>query len=964
MPLFVSHRSRAPQKRVFMTAGLQFCCTLLKLWCVKLWCVFYLCSSTYTTAVSAQKQHNEYTILQTRPQEALQPSVQQIPQFLDSTASATQPFATVFAPTRPKIALALSGGGARGMAQIGVLRVFERAGIPIDYIVGTSIGALIGGLYASGYTADELDSILTGLNWSELAGSLNEREREGEFIDQKAETDRSLLSLRFKNGKFVAPEAISRGFRLTTTLNSLVWKALYQARGNFNSLKIPFRAIATDLVRGESVALQSGDLVTALRASATFPLRYTPVKMDSMLLVDGGLLANVPVKTARSLGADIVIAVDNTSPLLARDELNAVWTIADQAATVMMRRLSTAEAATADILLTPLSEDSVLMRHSNADFTNFRRLIEAGERSALAVLPSLLKRLPPRMQQPRMQQQSTESQQYISFSSISPEYPVKDEHSAQKYNHPLRVQSIAYTGVSALYRDSLEAYICRYTDSLATPDVLSRLHDSVAHWYQKRGHSLAQVHVRRFPVYAAHTKEDQLTQHISTSGLKADTHDTANSHQWHGAEHFSESASIILIACEEGFIKSVRYNPSMQPLPSNRQTLLERELHLREQTPFNADNVLRSWRGLMATGLFNEIAISSVYRADGGIDVEVRAEERPTLAVRLGARIDNERNVQGGLDIVEDDVFDAGVRASLRVAGGLRNFYGLATLSVPRIFGTAWQFDVRGYGGRTNLYLYRDKPLPLPNFERLRVGEAAIDRLGAKAMISQQIERNGLISAEFRYEQQRFFDFADPSRPALQSLNTLKLAARFDTEDRADFPTVGRVLDLSLEVPLFNISGGAGFSKAQVVYANTVSWGQSHEHMIRPSFQFGFADLTMPQTEFFSLGGEDSFFGMREDEMRGTQIAVVSLAYRYRLPWRVFGMDMYASLRYDTGTTWATPALIRISDMRQGVGVSAALDTPFGAARVSLGQSFYFIENPNGVVWGPALAYFSIGIRI
>jgi NTE family protein len=857
---------------------------------------------------------------------------------------------------RPVVALALSGGGARGIVQVGVLKVFEREGIPIDFIAGTSIGAIIGGLYAAGYTAQELDSILTTLNWNDAFTGLAERERAGEFFDQKAEADRSIVAVRFKNWLLVPPDAVSGGLRFMGLLNSLVWNAPYHAptvshstnaapnatrfANGFDALKIPFRAIATDLVHGTIATLGGGDLAQAIRASATFPLRFSPVKQDSMLLVDGGLLANVPVQAARAgtsaLKPDIVIAVDNTSLLAKRENISAAWTIADQAATVMMRARSEGEAATADVLIKPLERDPWLRNHGNSDFTNLRSLIVAGERAAEAALPAL-------------------REAFARIASPSVHTLRTDDSSAAP-----RIGTIGVSGVSPKPRDSLRLIVQAFTGRPATRAVLQQLAEAATAWYRKAGYSLAQVLVRP-------ATQDESSRAMKDSNL--------------------EMASIVVV-CNEGLVRSVRIigdsSGITTPLSTTRRKLIERELPFRKGEPFNAEKSLVAWQGLMATNFFNDVNIrpvlsavpassfaavvppaSSLENTDGsGVDVEVRAEERASTLMRFGARIDNERNVQGGLDVIDDNLFDTGLKTSLRVAGGLRNTYAQVTVTALRILNSTWQLGVRGYVGRTNIYRYRDSIMPLPNFERVRFGESAIDRIGFKAVLGEEIERNGLLSAEFRYEQQRFFDFDNPLRPALVPLNTLKLQARFDNQDRAFFPTVGPFLDISLEFPVLNLPGGVGFTKIELNYANTVSWGEEREHTIRPSLHVGLADQTLPVTELFSLGGEDIFYGMREDEARNAQLLRASLEYRYRLPFNVFGLDTYVSARYDAGSTWADATRIRISDVRHGVGVSAAVNAPFGPARVSLGRSFYFIENPNGAVWGPPMVYFSVGIRI
>ncbi len=290
----------------------------------------------------------------------------------------------LLAAQRPTVALVLSGGGARGIAQVGVLKVLERYHIPIDVIAGTSIGAVIGGLYAAGYSALELDSILRTIRWEALFDLRSERERSNQFLDQREEEDRSILQLRFRHWKPVLPQAVSTGYRVAALFQQLVWNAPYHHR-NFDSLRIPFRAVATDLVSGNMVILRQGDLARALQASATVPIQYTPVAMDSMLLVDGGLLANIPVVAVREFAPDIIIVVNTTSPLLSAEQLTTPWAIADQVVSVTMQQSMRAQIQQADFLIEPPLE-----HYGAMDFAAVDSLIAAGEQAAEARIEELL----------------------------------------------------------------------------------------------------------------------------------------------------------------------------------------------------------------------------------------------------------------------------------------------------------------------------------------------------------------------------------------------------------------------------------------------------------------------------------------------------------------------------------------------------------------------------------------------
>ncbi len=286
---------------------------------------------------------------------------------------------------RPTIALVLSGGGFRGMAQIGVLKVLEKYSIPIDYIVGTSIGAYIGGLYASGYTPDEIEQIVIATDWEHVLAPGSELNRQDMFLDQKIADDRHLFSIRLNTFSFDLPKAVSKGIPYQSQLQALIWNAPYTAWQSFDSLRIPFRAISTDLISGNSIVHKSGDLPTIIKASSTIPLRYSPVRYDSLLLVDGGVLDNIPVNVAKKeFSPDIIITVNSISGLLPEQELDSPWNIAEQIVGIMLKQQEERSLSMSPITITPDLGDA-----RNTDPTQIPLTIVKGEIAALKALPSI-----------------------------------------------------------------------------------------------------------------------------------------------------------------------------------------------------------------------------------------------------------------------------------------------------------------------------------------------------------------------------------------------------------------------------------------------------------------------------------------------------------------------------------------------------------------------------------------------
>ena len=280
---------------------------------------------------------------------------------------------------RPRVGLVLSGGGARGAAHVGVLKVLEDLHVPIDAIAGTSMGAVVGGLYASGLNARQIEKLMTSINWQDAFRDRPPREELTLRRKQEDETFLVKFPLGLRGGHVVLPKGLIQGQRLIETLRRLT---LPVARiSDFDELPTPFRAVATDLETGDAVVMGSGDLTTAMRASLSAPGVFSPVERDGRLLVDGGISDNVPVDIARAMGVDIVIVVDVGFPLLPRQELNSVPVISNQMLAILIRRNAQAQLATLtakDILIQP-----ALGNASSFDFGLVSRGIGAGEIAAL-----------------------------------------------------------------------------------------------------------------------------------------------------------------------------------------------------------------------------------------------------------------------------------------------------------------------------------------------------------------------------------------------------------------------------------------------------------------------------------------------------------------------------------------------------------------------------------------------------
>ena len=237
------------------------------------------------------------------------------------------PFSLHSQEQRKKVGVVLSGGGAKGMAHIKALKVIEEAGIPIDYIAGTSMGAIVGGLYAIGYTTEQLDSMVRKQDWTFL---LSDRiKRSAMSLTDRERSEKYTVSIPFtKTPKDAAAGGLMKGQNLANLFSDLT--VGYHDSINFNKLPIPFACVAANVVNGEQIVFHDGILSTAMRASMAIPGVFTPVRQDSMVLVDGGIVNNYPADVVKAMGADIIIGVDVQNALKKADKLNSVPDILGQ----------------------------------------------------------------------------------------------------------------------------------------------------------------------------------------------------------------------------------------------------------------------------------------------------------------------------------------------------------------------------------------------------------------------------------------------------------------------------------------------------------------------------------------------------------------------------------------------------------------------------------------------------------
>ena len=856
--------------------------------------------------------------------------------------------------SRPKIGLVLSGGGARGLAQIGVLRALERHHIPIDLIVGNSLGSVVGGLYAAGYSTTQIESIAVHTDWSDLLSFSEETKRTDLFVEQKQSEQEGYLLIRFDGLQPIIPSSISGGQRLSNFFSYLTLQALYQPNPTFDDLKIPFRATATDLISGQRVILDRGSLAEAMRASITVPLLYSPLVKDSMAMVDGGLTSNIPADAARLMGCNVVIVVNSTSSMRKANQMNAPWEIADQIMTIMMQESNRRQLKLADVVITPGDTNRIV-----SDFSGVDSLIASGERAGEENISRIENVIESHTIVPA--RSDTVCLRNVRFSYDADAFPsdiqdqfrlntqrdsiskeeiriclnavvqtgqysevnasiTKGKNSTEIVFHAKKnvpVTRINFVGNKLIPTKSIDNVVEVLKDKDIDPHNLQSAMENILGIYRSRGYSLARI-----------------------DSLRVDF-----------------NSGVINFRINEGQIGQIRYDGNEK----TKDYIIRREFPLDEGDVFNIDQASQGIVNIKSTGLFDYVLLDVRYENEKPVLV-LKVKEKSSELLRLGLHADDEHGVVSTVDIRDANFRGAWEDLGVILRYGYRDRSAMTEYTINRIFNTYLTFNLKGYYTSRDIITYEDDPnLTTEHWDRLEEGRYRQIKYGGSMTFGSDLERFGNLTGEFRWEQHEIDALSGAGyTPDNFRFVALKLQSNIDTEDKFVFPTNGMFLSVSYESALKNLGSQVSFGKFGITYESYYTFLE--RNTIHPKITFGFADQTLPLTEQYSLGGFNSFYGLREDDSRGRQLFLVNMEYRYWFPFQII-FPTYIKARYDLGTVSLIPQELKFDSFRHGIGIAIALDSPLGQMSFGMGKSFYFRNDlPNfPVTVGPLLLYFSVG---
>ncbi len=809
-----------------------------------------------------------------------------------------------------KFGLALSGGGARGLSQIGILKAFDEAGLEISYIAGTSMGSIIGGLYSSGYRASELEDIVSDIDFGNLFS--NSRRRQSMFITQREERDRYLFSIRFNGFKPYLPQGLAAGQQLTTLLTELTIRANYVSGGQFDRLPIPYRALATDIGEGTAVEIDHGNIADAMRASMAFPLAFTAVELEGRHLMDGGIVTPIPVDICRAMGADYVIAVNTASALLKVEDIDDPVDIANQVTSIMQKEALADQLSRADMIINPEIDDIANFNMELRD-TLIAAGYLAGTKAVAVILASIganegenlvtLKGIQIKPGNPAIVALKNNFPIHINDKlrvSLIPEalrYADKDKifyklkANIEKYgefvsieldgepNHSENQISYEFIGNSVLKSADILKYFPNKSDDVLSLEKVRQAADMVISAYRTGGYDLANV-------------KDIIYNHARKS---------------------------VIIEIDEGLLKYI----DIRGNDRTRSWIIKANYPLRPGEPFDTRKSDQGLQNIYGTGFFDRVSLNIEPTIDG-VRLTINVKEKKFTQIRFGGHWDDEYQSEMFAEFLDDNIFGAGIQALTHAMLSSRRHSYYLSFKADRLSRTLLTAKTQFYFSRLRRRLFQPDGSP--------DGYRVEDRLGWQIQAGQQISRLGTINFEYRLE-----DITTELTNTMETednvLSTFSINSTVETFDKFPYPNIGHRQDLSIE-----FSGkwlGGTLDEYTKMYSSLEAyWPIGNYINIHPKLALGVSTADLPEIEKFRIGGMYNFSGLRTEQLSGDKFFVSNFQLRFKLPYRFYFIG-----NFDYGNIYNDFENIKIKDFRRGWGAAISLDSPIGPCEFGYGKT-------------------------
>ncbi|MBN1756224.1 patatin-like phospholipase family protein [bacterium] len=798
----------------------------------------------------------------------------------------------------PKVGLVLSGGGARGIAQIGVLKCLENHQIPIDLIVGTSMGSIIGALYAAGWEAAQLEKMASLIDWENLFQ--DEPLRTSLFVTQRMAHEGFLVSLRFQGLKPSLPQGLSSGQKVSNLIMELLGPANYRAGSNFNSLNIPLRIVSTDLLTGKKIVTMQGDLTNAVRGSIGIPLLFLPLHVDSLYLVDGGLTTPIPVEVALSENCDYIIAVNTTAELISPDQLDSPLDIADQTTTIMMGEEIQQELEMADVVIQPK-----LNGHRSSNFKNIEFLIEQGFVACQQNLPQIKKELGSAQQDSVLSyyldsliifpeekdlklfcksgKMVTEADinldlenLYYSgkYSKISLDKKFKGDTLNLKYeldlNHPLR--EIVFSGNLVIPSESLAAYFPQPNpEPISLKDIENSLKECIS-LYQESGFILAKI------------------------------------------DSLSINKGKVSIIINEGKI----YRLWIQGNDLTKNWVIKSYLGINEGDIYNQEKIREGIKNLYSTGLFENV-FQDLRNTEDGLIVIIKVVENRFWLIRIGSRFDLFYQTESAVQIGNDNFLGIAMRLNLTAKYGHRRLSTRMGYSSDRIWKTYLTNNANIFFEQEKVELFYENEIITSYQQR---------RFGGEFILGQQIFRLGTVFVELRSER---YNLYNDDFDRWQTNNQLVLRSIVDDLNKEQFPTYGRFNHLYVKFSQDVLGGNFAYTK---IFSSFEYYLTADFFTFHPFIQYGISTGELPVLDEFLLAEGIGFWGFQGNEIRGKNTASGGLDIRFNLPYNLYFYGGFA-----VGNCWGKMPKLTNEVLETGWGAGLGIESILGPLKIWWGEN-------------------------
>ncbi|NTU92736.1 MAG: BamA/TamA family outer membrane protein [Chlorobiaceae bacterium] len=865
-------------------------------------------------------------------------------------------------PLRKTVGLALSGGGANGFSQIGVLKALDEEKIPVDIIAGTSIGAIIGGLYSSGYTAADLESIAISIPLQKLFSLDNDTPRTSSYLEQKNIRDRATIAIRFDRFKLVLPKSLSSAQPLTRTIDLLILNAPYHTAHDFSDLPVSFRAVTTDLVTGRRVTLTSGPLSEAMRASSTIPILYQPITRNGLKLADGGLVANLPVDELDTANAGYKIAVDSHGGMYSdSDEIDIPWKAADQAMTILTQVQYPVQLDRADIVISPELGD-----HKATDVSDIHSLIEAGYARGKLLAPIIGRNI-----------------QTAPLNDI----PIRGHRSIRGLtDSPGQLELTS--SARGIVRNA--THVKAALRELLATDMFSRVHAEIDDRQRTVTFVLAPLpRINRIEVTGESAgsvpqKEiDELFRPL-TGTLYTNTMATTTleklvrlyrnqGYSLVGVEKSTVDNGMLRVRLTSGTVDEITIS---QDRNITADTPIKRELAIDTTKTFRLKNAEKSIDNLYGTGVFNRVSLSTEspdpVMANHPNLLNVRLDEKPSTVLRLGLRYDETSNAQLLVDFRNENL--GGTTNSIGGWAKLSDNNNRINLefSIPRMGHTPLTmftkafYDQRDLETRQRDLLSDSEPHEGPDSHTF-----GIQRYGVTTAFGARIGKNARLVTDLTMQNAQSYP-KDSNRidaAVTGNFNLLSLGAQFtlDTRNSSFLPSEGRYINIRYSSTPGVLNDNRDFW--QLAGSQEENFDLGHGATLQLSVIGGLSSPSIPFSEKFFLGGTGNtysyrFIGLKENDLIGNNIAVAGGLLRYKTPVQLFFPTSLIAI-YNIGNVWQERQEMAISRLVQGIGAGMVWETPLGPARVTVARSFAFesedVRHDAKLDFSKTIFYFSLG---